>query len=257
MTDVSGHGILICLDAILDTRLGAMGVVDPEIGMEIGTSRAYAARMTDVMSDIDSRFNQEMFRKTYLSRGENVLRHSIMTDIPYLIGTGIDKMLPQFDNGLIGGEIFVHVNTYPFKVSDDTKRLIEQGVKRYIPDPVRVTCIYMDMYNLTPSLLNSKYKEWYSYNIEQWISIHEKAILGNLYKNILITLPRISTTGKIPDDPDLDPFSAVELVFSSFFRCKHISASYFSYNHDLALVEKSLRQSLSANQSSGDNGDSP
>lgn len=250
-----GYKVLVDLDAILDTRLGALGVVDQEIALDIGQSRGYATRETDKFSDIDKRLDDAKYKDVYLKRGMDVLKMSIMTDIPYQIGIGVRELIPQLDNGLIQGSIEVHINTYPFKLSSEISRLIAQGVKKYIPDPVSVSSVYIDLYSLTPKKMSMKYDEWFAYDIDQWMDFHKGEIIAGVMKNMLVTLPRLSTTGVMPEDSEMDPFSAKELVFSSFFKCVCIHGCYYSYNHDLS---KALgNQSLSDNQSSGASGDSP
>lgn len=253
--DKIGYSILVDLDAILDTRLGTLGVLDEGIGKKMSLSRLYVERETDVFSKIDPNVDDSKYNDLYLKRNENTLRLSVMTDIPYQLGIGLRSLIPQVNNGLIDGNIEIVINTYPYKLSSDIKRLIARGVKMYIEDPVRVVSKYIDVYALTPNSIKDTYDEWYAYDIDQWLAIHQTEILTCKMKKVMITLPRISTSGQMPDNPEVDPFSAKELVFSSFFKLVHINASYYTYNHDMTVVRRN--QSLSSIQSSGDKGTSP
>ena len=250
-----GYKVLVDLDAILDTRLGALGIVDQEVALEIGQSRNYVTRETDKFSDLDKRIDDVAYRDVYLKRGHDVLKMSIMTDIPYQVGIGVRGIIPHLDSGLIKGQIEIHINTYPLKLSNEISGLIAQGVKKYIPDPVMVSCVHIDLYSLTPKKMSSKYDEWFAYDIDQWMDFHKGEILSGVMKHMVVTLPRLSTTGLMPEDEEMDPFSAKELIFSSFFKCVCIHGCYYSYNHDLSIALGT--QSRSDNQSSGANGDSP
>lgn len=251
----NGYKVLVDLDTILDTRLGTLGTIDLSVAQDIAISRAYVTRESDVMSEVDARVDDQVYRDRYLKRNETTLAKSVMTDIPYQLGLGMEELVKSSDIGLIKGTIEIHLNVYPFKLSSDVRRLIASGLKQYIPDPVRVIAVDLDPYSLTPGLIKSKYDEWYAYDIDQWVSIHQDKILTRMLKSVIITLPRLSTTGTVPVNADIDPWSAKELVFSEFFRMVHINASYYTYNYEMTEVRAA--QSRSSIHSSADKGTSP
>lgn len=250
-----GYKVLVDLDTILDTRLGTVGLLDLDIGQSLATNRDYVSRETDMLSKIDPRIDDKLFRDRYLKRNEMTLSKSVMTDIPYHLGLGMEELVKSNDIGLIKGAVEIHINVYPYVLTEDVRRLISLGLKQYIPDPVRVSTVYTDPYGLSPGVLKSKYDEWYAYDIDQWLGIHQDKILTSILKSFIITLPRLSTTGVIPEDVDIDPWSAKELVFSEFFRMVHINASYYTYNYE--MTEFRSDQSRSSIQSSAVNGTSP
>ena len=226
-----GYRVLVDLDSILDTRLGTIALLSQEAAKALGPSKEYISRETDIFSTLDSRIDDVEFRDRYLKRNEDTLKCSVITDIPYQLGISVKNLTHHVDNGLMGGIIEIVVNTYPYRLSEEVRDLLRLAMQQFIPMPGNVTIEYIDVYALSPSLIKSRYDEWYAYHIDEWLSIHQQSILTSIMKPVLVTLPRLSTTGVIPDSPDVDPFSAKELIFSTYFRLIHISASYYSYNH--------------------------
>lgn len=227
------YKILVELDALLDTRLGTLASIDIDIANEIGQSEKYYNRYSDVMSQIDSRIDDKVFRDRYLKRNVSVLQNSLMTDVIHLVCIGLESMMDNVHRGILPKDVRVHINTYPYKIERNLKDLLEAAVLNHIPYEVAVSTVSIDYYNLTPGNLKANYRELYIYDIEPWIEIHKNTILDSPMTDIQIVLPKLSTSGNDPtaDSFDMEPFLARELLFKPYLSLNYIDLKYFTYNH--------------------------
>lgn len=228
------YKVLVDLDAILDTRLATLASIDMDIANEVGQSPAYLNRYCDYLSKVDKRIDDKHFRDRYLKRNASILPFSLMTDVIHLLCIGFKDMLPAIYRGISPKDTSLEVNTYPYKLDEKTKQLIEAAILYHIPYEIAVKMVYIDNYALTPQLLRSTYQEWYTYDIEPWIVIHTEAILARPFTKVQIVLPKLSTSGNDPQAESfgIDPFKARELLFKPSMSLNYIDLKFFTYNHE-------------------------
>lgn len=229
------YRVLVDIDALLDTRLATLATIDPDLANEVGQSTKYLDRYSDYLSQIDERVNDEIFKDRYIKRNKDVLKYALSTDILQMISLGFRTMLPEVYRGIVPKDVRLCINVYPYRLTPDEMRLIGDTVMFHLPYEVEVDVIYTDLYNLSPLQVSNKYKEWYTYNIEPWLAIHQTSLLQSPMTSVNIILPKLSTSGNDPlaESFDIDVFSARELLFKTYLNLNFLELRFFTYNHGL------------------------
>lgn len=227
------YKVLVDLDAILDTRLATLATVDETIANDIGQSEAYLNRYCDNFSVLDPKVDDGVFKDRYLKRNADILKYALMTDVLHLLCIGFNDMLPSIQRGISPKDTVLDVNIYPYVLDSRTKELIEAAILHHIPFEIEVKLVYIDMYNLSPTYLKTAYKEWYVYNIEPWLALHQDELLKRPITSLQVVLPKLSTSGNDPkaESFDMDPFKARELLFKPIINLNYIDLRFFTYNH--------------------------
>lgn len=138
------HCVLIELDAILDTRLGILNMIDPSIAIE-ALENGWRTRQHNDVSVLTDKITNEEYKKLWEERNEEVLVHSRPTTFIFEL-TRMAQELEEnivLDKGRIDDGCFI-INFYPYtKLTVEEKNDIISIVKGYVGDaiPVKHTCI--------------------------------------------------------------------------------------------------------------------
>lgn len=229
---MSPYRVLVGLDEILDTRFGTLSKIDLLAARELVKKKEYSTRVFDLFESMDARFSDKVFKDLYLKRNEETLSRSLMTDIPLIVGVGLKEVSPMFERGILEGNIEVVVNTYPYVLEDSVHKLLEAALSSFVPVDADIKIIHQDLYKLTPGVLGGVYKEWYCYDLEPWLQIHQKELLSSPMVNTKVVLAKIATSGQMPevDDEVRCPFRARELIMRQWMDIHYIDVSAFSVN---------------------------
>lgn len=230
------YRILVDLDALLDTRLATLATMDVELANKVGQSLEYYNRYSDDLSLIDPNVNSNEFKDRYLKRNETILSYALMTDVLHLVCLGLQSMLDNIQRGISPRDTRVEINTAEYRLSQSQRKYIEAAVLHHIPFEVDVKLVSLGLYNLNPAYLRTNYKEWYTYNIEPWLVIHEQDILAKPSTEVQIVLPKLSTSGNDPlaESFEIDPWLARELLFKPHLSLNYVDLRFFTYNHQFS-----------------------
>lgn len=227
------YKVLADLDAILDTRLATLATVNEDVANELGQSEKYFNRYSDYFSQLDTQIDDKVYRDRYLKRNSSILKYALMTDVIHLLCMGFHDMIPSIQRGISPKDTVLEINIYPYVLDERTKELIEAAILHHIPYEITVRLVYIDMHSLSPSYLKGTYDEWYTYDIEPWLVMHQEALLKKPITSVQIVLPKLSTSGNDPqaESFDIDPFKARELLFKTTLSLNYIDLKFFTYNH--------------------------
>ncbi len=244
---MADYKILVDLDAILDTRIGTLARMDEDVATEIVKSKKYIERLTDRFSSINLLVDDAKYSDLYLKRDERTLAKSLISDVVYTLSLGLQELGGIYDRGIIEGELEVTVNTYPYSLSEDKIKIILDGLGCYLPLHVKVTSVNLSPWHLSSEALSKSYMEWYCYDIEPWLLINTNGLLTNRAPEVKVHLPRISTSGELPErDPLIPcPFKAREMVLREFLDITYNEVSLFSANYEfLTRTKKKMGRPL-------------
>lgn len=164
------HRLLISLDSLLDTRAGTLCLMDMNKTAELMNDLRYSCRIVDWFEG----FDKEDFAKRYQERNEKTLSVSLLTRTYKILQDFLKKchqrsldtphkLIPE-----------IHVNFYPYQLSEQTERLILQGIKEKIPQAPTIKGVNFSNVALTPRLLLNNYKTVVSYDFLHWIEVHSE-----------------------------------------------------------------------------------
>jgi hypothetical protein len=259
--------ILIELDALLDTRLGAMRVFSESLWTNTWNDPAYYNRLVDDFDHYGAGTTL-MWRGIYEQRGSLrdaesgqllVLKNSIMTCMVGKIGMHLRQLYstkttsPNF----IGAD--VKVNVWPYELEQvDMDEIVLALEQMMVPDEsgsdveivdTQISCVRLSPAELTLDEIREKFSRVVMYNFNEWWDIQAKAIYeaergATLTEFVVPELLRLDKTRKIDKKVFVDdtgnmynPFTETKRTLSVSMNLNFMSPLYFSVPNPQELIK--------------------
>lgn len=229
--------VLVELDALLDTRLALVSVIDQAAAVRLVTSDDYYKRQSDDLSVL-SNIPHDQYQTAWAQRTADILPHSIKTHIPILLNELINRLEVQEENTPDAEIPELEINVWPYVDLTEQEReqiglavLVHAGIQT-VPS---VVCI--DPKHLTPQLLKRRYSGLILYNFRDWLIHHIEHFSRCICPDLTILAPALFN-GEVVEakdvitDPDfradLSVLTMTELACIEFFQLNYIDVKYFS-----------------------------
>lgn len=158
--------IYIELDSLYDTRLVLARILDPKSVIPYVESGEYFRRYIDNFGNISS----DVFNAMYKNRNKLLLLPAMPTNLfPYLRDHYGEVITDIRD--MSGKDIYIYVNTYPYRLTEKELKNIETKIVNYIPKSV-IKFINMSPYEVTPKWISSNVGAVYMYNLLPWLEYY-------------------------------------------------------------------------------------
>lgn len=220
--------IYIDLDALLDTRLGTLAMMDEQFAFN-AMKKGYFKREVDAFPDVD----QEAFKIFYAQRNVETLKRSVLTNIIMLLQSFHKSSIEDF---VLGGQntgIEICVNTYPYSLSQEERQAILKMIQVKLGDEVEMSAILIDNAALTPMHCRTNYAAMIRYSFHEWMEIHVEEWKTVTMPNVAFYAPQLFA--KVPTPADirrfkeekLHPFQATEAICAPMFALRLLSIEMF------------------------------
>ncbi len=233
--------IMVELDALLDTRQGTLLSYYPESIndiMEGGKESAYYNRITDDMGKLDPRIDSVLFKEYYRHRSSDVLRLSIRTNMVDYLRSYVNSLVKASISSPVVDGYEVHVNVYPYRLTEEETRLIGMAISNFILPPTKVSVINVPLSNMSTTELKGRYDMVILYNFVEWLrQIGPKIKTMDRTPSLVILAPMLffdETT--VPSTNDFnemsknktDPFKLTTQACAEFFTLVFETIDVFS-----------------------------
>lgn len=233
--DIS-HDILVDLDALLDTRLGALYRLDENLGKRMLENPAYYTRANDDLSLIDPDIDIEKFREIYKNRGLEVLSEAIMTPAVLSLSSIVLDLEKQRLETPHVKSVAVTLNAYPYHLDAEQTEMLEAAIAHYIPYDVKITTRRISPDELTPSDIKSNYTGLIIYDLARWFLINGKDLEKVKIPAVTVLAPKIHAgDGKAftsddvgPELQGVDPYELIERFSSPYLGLELVDVEVFS-----------------------------
>lgn len=231
--------ILIDLDALVDTRLGAISQVSEAAAKHILFETEYANRKSDDFEKFSNGLiTNDAYKTQYSKRDLSTLKVSIMTALPFVLNRMFKELIEMRENTPLVGELEVGINFWPYILSEEIKDDYLNAVSAYVGTEyfVKTTKHYYPPETITPAVLKSRWEAYITYEYGKWISLHAEALTHERIPRNTLMVPAISTLGEYDLEncklegrkEPVDPFAALELLMTEFLSVEVIQAKFFS-----------------------------
>lgn len=166
--DTSSY-VIVDLDALLDTRLGALSQVAPETASRLVADPRYYQRQIDAFEWEE--LDWARFREIYRARDEEAIFDSVMTEMTALLPAILDKLVRVSETTPYLPDLAVELNIYPYQLDDLTRQDIWDNVRDYIPKDLDLRIVRYPYEELTPSFLRGRYSGMILYNFSDWFEL--------------------------------------------------------------------------------------
>lgn len=242
MDDASKTIILVDLDAILDTRVGALFDIDEDEALSI-IDQGFRTRNSDSLESYNTTITTEQFQAAYENRGIRTLQVSRPTEMPAVLCGETARLMMMAVNG--GGPLddyCVILNIYPYNLNDLQTYEMAQALNELLGTEVPVRAI-----NLPPVSTKLEYlkmrgiTDYVTYDIKGWI---EREFSDCVNPEDFVFEPNVSVWGpklmlspealdkvrmELPDLNDNDnPFDILKVIYGPFVNINWMEVQDFS-----------------------------
>lgn len=234
--------MLIDLDAILDTRTGALFEINPEEAVKI-LNKGWADRHSDTLDKYSDVITTEMYLEAYSNRSEYTLSLSRPTNVLKRLAPEIRKLIVSSakTNSRLDDYCLV-INMHPYNLSDSVAKEIQLSVAESLGEftPVRVVN-YLPSSTRLSNLQMREFTDYITYDIRGWmerefshitkpeefISVPEIAIWGPMLAMSDTAHLDLVTSEPMLSEKD-DPWEFLKVTFGPFVNINWMEVSDFS-----------------------------
>lgn len=232
--------LLIDLDALVDTRLGTLSKISSDITAEIMTN-GYWDRMRDdfdVLSQNKIDINE--YKRLYAERDVETLVNSIMTAALTLIGPMTQELQKRATRGVDVGEIEVLINFAPYKLERELIDEYVEVIRNYLAITCKVSATFLPVAELNPLKLDQVADIWITYAYDEWMTLHNEALLTNRIPMMTILAPALMhnpdklTKEELTDirtGEEFNPFKLHQDIMAEFIGIEFHPSFVFSMVH--------------------------
>lgn len=260
------HGsekIYVDIRALMDARIGTLATMGEHHAVN-ALKNGYFRRLIDDFEGVD----KEAYQKLYFSDDMNVLKHSVVTNVKYLMRRFVKDALMHTIQNRTHEPLVFEINTYPYKFTEEEIRMLIMCVRFVTYSTSAVRIVSLSDEDLTPDFCNANYEVMIRYDWMSWLEKHKKFYEVSRTPDMVIIAPElwrdVAPTEQDVIDNEMDrrnPFRETEKLFASLFRLKLYPVSLFcmleSINQNNAgqiidrvgLTEKDIQEYIEKNHS--------
>lgn len=166
--------LLIGVDELLDTRGGTLILIDPKRAAELFHDVKYSCRLVDQFEGIE---DQE-FKTKYENRDSTTLKASVLCHSYRLVQDFVHRVMNRNFNSPVKIECEIHINMWPYKLSEKEQDLIVKGLQSKFPYEVTIKAVNYSLEELKPDLIRENYDTVFLYEFFRWVEFHVKEDFG-------------------------------------------------------------------------------
>lgn len=193
---LTDYNWLVDLGALLDYRLGAMFLADPNSVLAVldnGWHTRTKDRIIEDVGGLQISDVQELIR----TRCKDVA----MASMPTLMNRYIlDRVLDTHVEQVVASEFNKHhltINTYPLALTEPERRTLIDIVFELVPIAESVEVVSLSQQFITPRYLKGKHKYYVTYDFFSWIKMFDLELNNYPIPEITIIAPRL-----VENDPE-------------------------------------------------------
>lgn len=199
-------GIYIDLDSLFDVRMGILNTKNPEL-IDLNLPTFYKRKSDHFIGITDKEYEQ-----LYDNRNEETLSKSLITNIVDVLIDMVIKLTESSLKGPIKKVPFITINEYPYKLKNETKKLILLSLAKLTKDSCDIFFINKDYNDLTPEFVKNNFQVLIMYDYGKWLNSFIKPNNKHSLINTTLIVPKISADGREIKDSEFDKISNMFLV---------------------------------------------
>lgn len=235
-------GLLVDLDALFDTRLATLDMLDPLL--------AAHALKNNYLEREDDNFEYcplELFKKVYACRDTDVLGRSLMTHVKGIVLDFMKDGINRLKSDKTHHHVNVYINVWPYKIAKDAAGELLLPFYKAVGGKANIHLVNIKPEELTPETCKKHFSYIIKYDYIDWLLyLGEKNLLQKTpMQEVTIIAPRLYLSGK-PKEDELDaisrnkmqPHQCAEFFFAPYVNIEFYLGHLFSAAIDNAFIER-------------------
>lgn len=228
--------ILVMLDALLDTRLGALHEVNRDAAVKLLRNPKYFTRANDDLSQLDPAIDRGVLEAAYKNRTADTLVDSLMTPMVACVANIVKLLEEQRINTPYVERVEVLVNLWPYDLSTEEKDEIAAAMCSYLPFDVIVDTCTMPVSAMTVEMIKREFSGVILYDLAEWMLLHGREFEHVKIPAVTMWAPKLHANGqqafKVGDLGEefnhLDPYETIEKFIAPLVALELLDVEYFS-----------------------------
>lgn len=222
------QGLLVSLDMILDTRLAVLNKMDASYPEKV-LLNGWKERDGDFYEQWIPNFDRDLFNTHWWHRGRDgdIHTNSLVTGYVARLIFDVKILLAGSYNHPKAEEPFVDINTYPYEFSKEESAELKEIISGLLPSGIKVGVVRINPKTLTPKVIRSRWCSFSIYNFEEWLSMHQEALLDNPMPSVVCITPRLLLK-PLEETPDTDPTLEVTGALIEFLGMEYLTPAEVS-----------------------------
>lgn len=237
-------GIIFDLAAILDLRLSAIGLAQPELIGAVSNSPDYYLRKDDQWHNVHPDLSNSMVSLRLQRSDLELIKKSRLTMV---CRHGIDTINDIITRSKAGDPenngIYIIINTHPFKLAEDVVASIAEAFTQQLGYPgIPVAHMDMELKGITPTfLMDNNIQHWYCYDYQNWlgsvlVDTSEEGAKITGCPNVKMYAPKLTAdhseiekfVDELKEDVSFDEFAWTKVAFANFINFEFLPSAIFS-----------------------------
>jgi len=229
--------LLVDLDVILDTRLGAISQAN-DLAAQFLVKTNYQNRLSDDFETLTGGIiTNEQFREAYLNRDKETLKRSLVTAFPLALKGIVGGLVTLAENTPIVDEVILGINYWPYHLTRDEIELFKMAINNYVGLELSYTCKFVRIppHDFDPYTFSVNWDGYVTYDYDQWIVDHTQALINKPIPQYTLIGPALSRkvyieNAKVSVDEmgEVDAFEGIEFLMTAFVGLELLDSKYFS-----------------------------
>lgn len=237
--------ILVDIDALYDTRLATLKGIDDSYVDRV-LKAGYRDRITDNFAEFIPEIDMDLYNKLYRNRdiATLVTAAAFPTMMILHLALVVREHIKMASEGPMSGIPTVCINTYPYDLTPEEKKVITKGIYGDIDEVLcQVTTVRLSPEQMSPTAIKSRYKVLFIYDLSGWMKLHEADIRVNAPIDIVTFSPKRFITGNLNSLPDFSQYKDIDIsnlageLYTEYFRMVLTDMAWFSYRDNNRLRE--------------------
>lgn len=212
--------ILVELDALLDTRVGTLDLIDESYSIAAVKNPQYYKRLSDDFSKICG-IDNCIYQAKYDARDIETLQHSMLSGAIFKLCDICVELERQRLKTPYTKSVEVVINLWPYRLDEETAFEIENAVSCHLPPDVKVSSIFTPLNELTPSLIKARFTGAIFYNFREWAKTNYVLLNDTPIAGVTVLAPKLqfgrdtpftAEELQIPKELNMDPYDFLAVI---------------------------------------------
>lgn len=223
--DFEASTIYVDIDALFDTRAATLN----KFGIErakVAIASNYYDRIYDEFEGIET----DTYFKAYQSRDVLTLKDAMVTPVARMIYLFAKQTLEALVSSPYRRQPKVFLNTYPYRLEEETVRYIVAGLRAITKNIIDVEVGYLTLEEMTPRYVKQHYAVMVMYAYWDWLEVHaqNQNLTQTQCPQVTLIGPRLVKSKEAAQKlSGQDVFTAIETYTSLFIKLQLYPVNIF------------------------------
>ncbi len=234
-------GIIVDLDALFDTRLATLDILDPLLA-----AHALQDGYLDREEDAFKFCNHELFRQVYAKRDEETLGRSRMTQVKGIVIDFMKDGIQKFKTERTKNYVNVYINVWPYRIAEDAVGELLKPFYDVVDGMANIHVVNLKPEELTPEVCKKHFSYIIKYDFMEWlVKLGELGLIQKTpMQEITLVAPRLYPSGKPPSivleqetRSKMEPYQCTEFFFAPYIKLELYITRLFSANLEQTFID--------------------